>query len=94
LIEGIPKRLQIDIRQRINQIIPAGNAHLNEAKFLRIRVQTVRLGVHGQPFGLAQGGQQRLKLIVVVNHARRVNRKNAPDVEPWALYGSLSYSQL
>ena len=64
-----PKRLQIQLRQRINQIIAVDRAHLDETKLFRVGVQTVRFSVQGQPVRRADGRQVLSQFQVRINHS-------------------------
>src|SRR5690606_32311707 len=52
--EDREERPQIETRQRIHQQLAAWMAQLQQTKLLRVRVQTVRLGVEGDPPRMSQ----------------------------------------
>ena len=73
-VERLEKFPQGHSRQRINQHIVAGDAHLNEAELLGICMKAVRLRVNGDPFGRVDLADQGLQMFLGVNHEAAVNR--------------------
>ena len=76
-VENVEQRIEIDFRERVNQLVAVGGADLDEADFFGIGVEAVGLGVEREPFGGAQFRQQRREFLVVVNQAVIFNRKGA-----------------
>ena len=74
--ERIEKRIELHLRERVNQFVAGGGADLNETDFFRVGVETVRLGVNREPSIGFHGGQKGGELFVGVNHVRPVCRKS------------------
>ena len=69
-VKGLKEGIQIDSGQRIDQTVLPGETDLNEAELFRVGMKAVCLGVQRQPVRVVHGMNQRLELILSVNHAR------------------------
>jgi hypothetical protein len=69
-VERIEQRIEIYLRERINQFVAIGDTDLDQADFFGIRVETIGFGVEREPSGGAEFRQQRGKFFVGVNHAK------------------------
>ena len=56
--EGLEQWSEVEVGERINQLVRVRDADLHEADLFRIRVQAVGLGVQGNPGRGAQTRQQ------------------------------------
>jgi hypothetical protein len=50
IIHGLPQRFEVEIGQRVDEVLTTGNSHLKQAKLLRIGMQRVSLRIESDPF--------------------------------------------
>ena len=70
--ESGEERAQIHGGKRIHQKIAVGSADLHETNLLGIGMQTVGLGINGQPRGGVDDGQKGGELFLSINHGRSI----------------------
>ena len=88
LVERGEKIVQIHSRQRIDQHVMAGDAHLDEAELLGIGMKTVGLGVDGDPVGRVDLADQGLEMFLGVDQGAAVNRTARRASSQSAVLGS------
>lgn len=69
VVQGFPEGLEMKTCERVDEGILTGDADLQQAEFLRIRMQAIRLGVEGDPIGQAQAGGKGGQRFLLRNHA-------------------------
>ena len=71
----VKKWRNVHFCQRIYEAVARSGADLNETNFFRIGVQTVRLGINGEPRGGLHDGQKFGELGLGINHGWTVCRR-------------------
>jgi hypothetical protein len=70
LAQDLKEAVERKLGERIKQSIFLRNADLDEAKFFRIRMQTVRLRIQGDPLCGRKLGQKCRQLFIRIDHGR------------------------
>jgi hypothetical protein len=72
IMKDIESWLQLDWRERIEEFVLAFDADLNQAKFLWIGMEAVRLRIERNPFCGSHPRQKSFQLLVRVDHRRNI----------------------
>jgi hypothetical protein len=95
MIQNLPQRFEVQIRQGINQDRLPWNGNLEQTKLLRIGMKTVRLGIQGDPWSLTNATGEISQILCGANHEpRHLNeeqgvREAGNSMEPQEFVGSI-----